>query len=292
MTAQLLRRCRQIGILVAALLVAPLLVGAPTANADHVAGASYSGTIFPSGTVSFNVSADGSQVQSFQANMVPCDAVPGTANASVGNIPTNSSSSPHTFSHSAAGVTIQGAFSPGLAEGQLAIVGCNNFPVSFRADEEQQVGPCHCDDVIVESKHQKQFFSVDDRQQFDKGRTGVVANFFKSTKTVKCKGVSPPGCEAKLEIQISKGDKDIAEIPNSERKVKCKKDDYPAEFKKSFEWRLRVWTGALKKKGIKKINGRFKIECDGTTIFVPWVVGLKPTGRVSKDDTDLGNPAG
>lgn len=85
-----------------------------TAGANHIAGATYSGTVEGGGTITFTVAADGTQIDSLTVQNVPAGGCPDTT---FFNIPIVD----HTFTRPG-GSSISGSFaSPGNAEGALSL---------------------------------------------------------------------------------------------------------------------------------------------------------------------------
>jgi hypothetical protein len=271
MDARVRIRLVPLRILLPTLLVAGVVGIAPPAGANHVAGGTYNGAVTGGGSITFSVSGDGTMVTSLTVSGVP--ACPGTYTFS--NLPIDAS---HAFTGTSGNASVNGTFpSVGTAAGDFAVAltGCQG-----RVPWTGQLGPCECDDVTLFTKRLNNIFSFDERNN-------RVTNWFKTKKTITCLN-GAGACEAKLTIQVDSG---FASVPRGERTVRCRDDTCPAQFRKTFEWRLRAEISALRPGKVRKVRGRFKVECGDKTIFVPFVIGLKGSGRVSAEDTDYGNPA-
>jgi len=119
--------------LAAALLIGSLALGSPTARANHIPGATYTGTVSPAGSVSggtveFKVSADGSQVMDFTFS-ITVQAPPGGCPATVGQ---QDFLSRPIIDHAFTGGDFSGSFpSPGAASGTIQVtdpVGTCTYP--------------------------------------------------------------------------------------------------------------------------------------------------------------------
>lgn len=264
---------RPLRALLPALVMASLLTGVTPAGANHVAGGTYSGTVAGGGTISFTVSGDATQVATLTVQDVP--ACPGTY--AFTNVPIDGAT--HMFSAASGNAGVDGGFpAAGQAAGEFFVL---LTPCQGRlAWSAEKQGPCECDDVTLNTRRLNNIFSYDERND-------RVTNWFRTRATVKCL-TGDGSCNAKVTIQVDSG---FASVPKGERTAKCRDDTCPPEFKKTFEWRLRAEISALKPGKVKKVRGRFKIECGAKTIFIPFVIGLKGSGRVSAEDTDYGNPA-
>lgn len=199
---------------VARVAIVLLILPAWPASANHAPGGTYSGTVTGGGTITFVVSADGSQIDSLSMADVPGDVCTFTS-ASASNIPVSN----HTFSTTGPPITLSGMFpAPGTAEGTVRLQQpgiCDTGTKSWSA-----TGPAlQPKDVLLKAKPKR--VEKGERTRLTAmvspcgGHEGDTVDLYRASKKIATKA-SNASCVAKFKVKMKKTAKFHAVSPQQD----------------------------------------------------------------------------